>query len=291
MQRDFIKQLCRIALIAGTFIIHSPGFAASSRLPATGGVMQLEGAAGGGLVPWALIAGLGSRDQVGGSAFCTRVAPQNFRLDSCGVAIGAWDRLEFSYAEQRFDLGSTVPGKSIRQHIAGIKLRMVGDAVYDQDRWLPQLAIGMQYKKNADYDLVPKSLGAKDDSGEDFYVAATKVWLSGIAGRITLLDVTLRASKANQLGLLGFGGDRYDRYQLLPEASLGVFLLDQLILGAEYRVKPDNLSVFKEDDFSDVYLALIPRKSMSLTLAYATLGNIADKKDQQGWYASLQGSF
>ncbi len=265
--------------------------AASSRLPATGGVMQLEGSAGGGLVPWALVAGLGSRDEVGGSAFCTRVQPQDFSLKSCGVALGLWDRVEVSYARQDFDLGTTVPGYSIQQHVVGVKVRLIGDAVYDQDRWLPQIAVGMQRKTNEDYAVVPQLLGAKHDSGNDYYVAATKVWLSGIAGRSTLLNATLRATKANQLGILGFGGDRRDSYQVQPELSLGVFVFDKLVLGAEYRAKSDNLSVFKEDDFKDVYLAWFPVKFVSVTLAYADLGNIADKADQRGWYASLQGSF
>lgn len=46
---------------------------AGDRLLATGGVTQLEGAAGGGLTPWALIAGYGTRDQIGASAFLTHV--------------------------------------------------------------------------------------------------------------------------------------------------------------------------------------------------------------------------
>ena len=43
------------------------------KLLLTGGVSTVEGAAGGGLVPWALIGGYGTRDQVGGNVFVTRV--------------------------------------------------------------------------------------------------------------------------------------------------------------------------------------------------------------------------
>lgn len=280
-----------IAIVIGAIFIQSIGQAAGSRLSATGGVMQVEGSAGGGLVPWALIAGLGSRDEVGGSVFCTRVEPRDFSLKSCGVALGLWDRIEVSYARQDFDLGTTVPGYSIQQHAVGVKVRLVGDAIYDQDRWLPQIAVGVQHKTNEDYGVVPRLLGARDASDNDYYLAATKLWLAGIAGRSTLVNVTLRATRANQLGILGFGGDRHDGYQLQPELSAGVFMHDKLVLGAEYRAKPDNLSVFEEDDFKDVYLVWIPYKFVSLTLAYADLGNIADKPDQRGWYASLQGSF
>jgi hypothetical protein len=151
--------------------------------------------------------------------------------------------------------------------------------------------VGAQFKKNEDYALVPHLLGARDDSGVDYYLAATKVWLAGVAGRTTLANVTLRATKANQLGILGFGGDREDGYTLNPEFSGAVFLTDNVVAGLEYRVKPDNLGVFREDDFWDVFAAWVPIKNVSLTVAYADLGNIADKRGQRGWYGSLQTSF
>ena len=46
------------------------------RLLLTGGVSTIEGAGGGGLVPWALIGGYGTRDEVGINAYvrqCTRL--------------------------------------------------------------------------------------------------------------------------------------------------------------------------------------------------------------------------
>lgn len=44
---------------------------AGDRLLATGGVTQIEGAAGGGLMPWAVISGYGTDQQIGGSLFYT----------------------------------------------------------------------------------------------------------------------------------------------------------------------------------------------------------------------------
>jgi Protein of unknown function (DUF3034) len=263
---------------------------AGDRLLATGGVTELEGSAGGGLTPWALIAGLGTDAQVGAGGFCTRIEPQDFRLDSCGASIGIDNRLELSVARQSFDLGSVIAGQTIDQSIVGAKVRLYGDAIIDQDLPWPQLALGMQWKHNSDFDLVPEDLGAKHASGVDVYLAATKVWLAGPLGRSWLLDVTLRESEANQLGLLGFGGDR-GGYHLLAEGSLGVFLTDNLVLGGEYRQKPNNLSAFRENDFKDVFLSFVPVKYFSLTVAYVDLGNIADKPGQHGAYVSLQGSW
>ena len=260
---------------------------AGDRLLATGGVSQIEGAAGGGLVPWAVIAGYGTRDQVGVTAFHTNLGIDDFGLKSTGIALGVQDRVEISLTRQLFGLGTTVPGKSIRQDVVGAKLKISGDAVFDQDSWMPQVAIGLQHKRNRDM-AVPTALGARHASGTDYYVSATKLYLAGLAGRNLLLNGTLRATKANQLGLLGFGGDRRDRYQVEFESSAAVLLTDYFAVGAEYRFKPNNLHVFREDDFVDVFAAWFVNKSVSLTLAFARLGQVADKKKQDGLYFSIQ---
>ncbi len=257
------------------------------RLPASGGVASLEGAAGGGLVPWAVISGYGTQNQIGGHAFHTDVGIEDFTLSSTGLAIGFFNRLELSYAQQRLGLGSTVPGEVIHVDTAGLKLRLAGDAIYDERPWMPQLALGLQYKKNQDF-TVPALLGAKDDHGSDIYLAATKLWLAGPLGRSLVANVSLRATRANQLGILGFGGDENDGYRLMPEASLALLLHDRLALGIEYRDKPDNLGAFHESSFNDVFMAWFPHKAVSLTAAYADLGNIADKADQHGFYLSMQ---
>ena len=260
---------------------------AGDRLLATGGVSQIEGAAGGGLVPWAVITGDGTRDQIGVTAFYTVIEINDFRLKSSGVAVGVYDRLEISLARQLFTLEKTVPGQSIRQDIYAAKLKLAGDAVVDQDSWMPQISIGLQHKKNRDM-RIPADLGARHDTGTDYYVSATKLYLAGFAGRNLLLNATLRATKANQMGLLGFGGDQRDHYQAVLETSAAVFLADYFVVGAEYRIKPDNLSVFREDNSADLFAAWFVNKRVSVTLAYTRLGQLADKKQQDGVYLSLQ---
>jgi hypothetical protein len=286
-----MNALSRRFALGGLALLAAPGFAGSNRLLATGGVMQVEGSAGGGLAPWALIAGLGTDEQVGGSAFCTNVRPQKFALTACGFAVGIRDRVELSFATQEFDLDEVIAGESIRQDVLGVKIRLAGDAVFDQDRWYPQLSVGVQFKKNRDFDFVPALLGARDDAGVDVYLAATKVYLAGPFSRTWLLNATLRATRGNQLGILGFGGDRKDDYSLNAELSAGVFVSDSVVLGAEYRQKPDNLSAFREDDCWDLFAVYFPSKHFSVTGAYADLGRIAMMPGQHGWYLSLQGSF
>ena len=279
------RRLC--PLIAAWALFSMGNAEAGGRLITTGGVSEIEGAAGGGIVPWAVIAGYGTRDQVSVAAYHSHLAIDDFRLNSSGVAMGIRDWLELSLARQVFGLGTTVSGQSIRQDVVGVKLKLAGDLVTDQDRWMPQVAVGVQYKKNRDM-AVPLSLGARDGSGVDFYLAATKLYLAGFAGRNLLANVTVRATKANQLGLLGFGGDKRNRYQPQVEASLAVLVKDNLAVGAEYRSKPDNLHAFREDNFVDLFVACFPSKNVSITIAHAVMGQIADKRDQKGTYLSLQ---
>ena len=279
------------ALALAVLVSATPAAHAGSRLLATGGVTQIEGSAGGGLAPWALIAGLGSDRQIGASAACTRVEPQDFTLDTCALSLGIRDRVELSVGYQTFDVGSVIPDTEISQTVVGVKVKLFGDAVYDQDRWYPQVAAGVQYKKNSDFDFVPALIGARHDSDVEPYLAATKVYLAGPFARTWLVNATLRATRANQLGILGFGGDRSDSRSLVAELSAAMFVSDAIVVGAEYRQKPDKLSAFEEDDFSDLFVAWFPTKNFSVTAAYVDLGNIAIHDDQRAWYLSLQGGF
>lgn len=264
---------------------------------ATGGVSQVEGAGGGGITPWALITSYGSRDSWGANAHYTYIDTQDYKLGSYGVAVGIADRLELSFANQEFK-GSLAPldQLKIRQDIVGLKLKVAGDAVYEQDSLMPQVAIGIMYKKNKGVGGLGalgvtnvKQLGAKDDSGYDYYVAATKILFE----QSLLLNGTLRATRANQMGLLGFGGDQNDSVRVMPEVSVAYLVNRKVALGAEYRRKPHNLGVDDEKAYYDAFVAWFPTKNFSITAAYANLGDITifNPKKQRGLYLSAQVGF
>ena len=290
------------ALLFGVAFIHLPSVAMAEGFPlpdkgkltATGGVIQLEGAGGGGLTPWALITGYGSEDSYGINAHITQVGTQDYRLKTYGVALGIADKLELSIAKQEFS-GSQAPLDKLEltQDIVGIKLKLSGDIVADQDNWQPQIAVGAMIKRNHAVQGLDalgitsvRQLGAKDENGVDYYISATKLFLE----QSLLVNGTLRLTKANQMGLLGFGGDKKNRYQLMPEVSVGYLINRKLVAGLEYRMKPNNLGIDNEKAYYDAFLAWFPSKDLSLTLAYATLGEITvlNPKTQRGWYLSLQ---
>ena len=264
----------------------------SGRLLLTQGVSNIEGAAGGGLATWAVISGYGTRDAVGGNAHATYVNLPGYTLQDYGASVGLFDRLELSYTREIFDTGKTGgklglgDGFTFDQDVFGAKLKLFGDAVYDQDSLVPQVAVGLQYKHN-DRAAIIHAVGGKDADGVDYYVAATKVLLD----QSLVLDATLRVTKANQTGLLGFGGDRSNSYHAEFEGSAGYLVTRKLVVGAEIRTKPDNLGFAKEDSWYDLFAAYALNKNLSVTLAYADLGSIATFRNQNGVYVSLQAGF
>jgi hypothetical protein len=285
----------RAALVAGLLgaaWIPSTAIADDGRLLATGGATQVEGSAGGGIVPWAVVSGYGTRDGHGGTAFYTRVDTGDYALDAYGAAYGFGNRLELSVARQRFDLGTlqdrlSLPWDALEQDVFGAKLRVAGDLVYTR---MPQLAVGVQYKRLRD-DALPRLVGARRGDDVDLYASATKLFLDGAFGYQLLLNGTLRYTRANQGGLLGFGGDRDDGRSLQAEASAAVLLSPRWAVGLEFRGKPDNLDFAREDDWRDAFVAWFPNKSVAVVAAYADLGSIATLDDQRGGYLSVQVSY
>lgn len=262
-----------------------PGIAlaADGKLIATPGVSQIEGAAGGGLVPWAQLAGYASRDEIAVNAFASRGTLDDYSLDVFGAQLNLYDRLELSLAEQEFHVESL--NLNIRQRVLGAKMRLYGDIVYSR---FPQLSMGIQYKKLHD-PLVANLLGAKDDSGTDYYLAASKLHLGAVAGLNWLWNVTGRYTEANQIGLLGFGAEGAG-YEWQFEASTALLLGRHVAVGVEYRHKPDNLGL-QEDDWKSAFIAWVPNKTISLTAGYIDLGEIAGIDHQDGLYLSIMGNF
>jgi hypothetical protein len=273
-------------------VASAAALADNGRLLATGGASSIDGAAGGGITPWAVLAGYGEQGEWGGNAFITRVETGDYRLDVAGGAVSYGNRIELSYARQRFDLGTlardlNLPENTLSQDIFGLKVRLFGDLIYDQ---LPQVSLGIEYKKQKDF-LIPSLVGAQRDEDTEGYITASRLFLGGAFGYNLLVNGGLRYSRANELGLLGFGGDRRDTRSVLKEGSVAVLFNPRWAMGVEYREKPDNLNFSGESDWADVFVGYFPNKHLSIVLAYARLGEIATLDNQDGAYLSIQGSF
>ena len=241
-------------LLLSLFFISPLVFAQSgSRLIASGGITGFEGTAGGGITPWAFIGGYTSKEEISYSANVQYLSLNDYSLTTAGAGISLFDRVEISVQRQRLDISAGLTSNvfalltegavtnansaTIEQDIVGAKVKLFGDGVFTQNSWGPQVAIGAQYKKNRDFDSslslpdgtvplpeigVPLLLGAKDDSGTDVYVSATKLWLGTPSGYNLLTNLTARYTKANVFGLLGFGTEENDNAKLEWEGSLAL---------------------------------------------------------------------
>ncbi|MEX0300259.1 MAG: DUF3034 family protein [Kordiimonas sp.] len=278
-------------LIAGGAVHADPLFG-SSKLLATSGVVQIEGAGGSGLTTWAVISGYGSNREIGANAHYTFAATQDYTLNAVGARVGLYDRIELSLTRQYFDTGDAGTalglgkGFNFNQDIIGAKVRLFGDAVYAQDSWLPQVSAGLQYK-TAEKTAIISAIGGKDNDDFDYYLSATKILLD----RSLVLTGTARLTKANQFGLLGFGGDKSNNHSLEFEGSISYLLSKRIVIGADYRTKPDNLSFAKEEDSWAAYAVWLPSKHFSVTAAFVALGDIALHDNQGGFYLSIQTGF
>lgn len=309
MKSIYVRTTVLATILACSPLI-TPAYAQGGRLLATGGVTEIDGAGGGGIVPWALIAGYGTNDQIGGTAFYTTVVTNNFLLNSVGANVGFYNRVELSYAKQSFSLGSTGSGlglglnNNVGQNIFGIKVRLYGNAVYDQNTFMPQISVGMMYKRDTN-PILSQALGASSGNGEEYYLALTKLIIGGFFGRDLLVDADVLATKANEDGLLGFGSTTDNSYHAEFEGSAAVLLRPDVAVGGEYKHMPNNGGALggtsaalqlgnngtTSNSWSDIFVAYFPNKSLSITAAYAMLGNVATVPNQSGPYLSLQASF
>jgi hypothetical protein len=325
--------LCNTTAYAGGFQ-HNTG-----KVLATGGVSMIDGAGGGGITPWATITGYGTKDGINGDVHYTYANLPNYSLNSLGVAIGFWDRFELSYAYSYLPTGSTFNtvglatsvlegagaseesgiesfNTTIEMESYGAKLRLFGDAIYNSDSLIPQVAVGGFYKINKNDELLT-TLKAAETKDWEAYIAATKIFFPWN----TLINVTARYTSANQTGLTGFGGPEGNKKEIRPEVSLAYLLNKRTVIGVEYAKHGDNLSgesvqlgglevdslfpilepvglggvagdlTQEESDWYDAFVAFFPSKNLSITAAYAHLGDITITPDQYGFYLSLQASF
>ena len=278
-----LKYGIRVGLLLA--ILSSPDSWAGSRILATSGLNSIEGIAGGGITPWAVISGYSSSDEWSATAHYSAVNLDDFKLDVQGASLSFDNRVEIAVAQQSLDV---LPlNSSIKQQMYSVKAHLYGDIIYGN--W-PQVSAGLIYKENKD-PIIPQLLGARKDTGTDYYVAASKLFLHGAGGYNWLFNASARYSNANQNGLLGFGDINNDDREWLAEASFAVMPREDIAVGMEYRQQPNVLASVEEDSWKDFFIAWFVNKHLSISAAYVDLGSIAGLPDQTGYYINFQGYF
>ncbi|MGB0219932.1 MAG: DUF3034 family protein [Sinimarinibacterium flocculans] len=265
----------------------------------TGGVFTVDGAGGGGAVPWATITGYETRDGINGGAGFTYANLPALQLTVFGASVGFFDRFELSYAQHDLslnlsnldtvalaaeaaglNLGTNPWNSTLKMDVYGAKLRLFGDAVYTSDSWIPQTAVGFLWKENSSEDLV-NTLGAADSEDWEAYAAFTKVFFR----YSTLVNFTARYTSANQIGLTGFGycdgttceNDKEFRF----EASVAHLVAKNTAIGFEYQQHGDNL------DGRSVNIGDLDLSGLTNLLGGVGLGGLAgslEQKKESDWW-------
>lgn len=262
---------------------------------------ELEGQAGGGLTPWAILAPNAPLVSY------TNLKTNDYQFQNIAIGGTLWKRLELSYSTQLLDaptVGTALKlDERINTTVFGAKYKVVSAV---PKTIVPDVAVGLQIK-NASGSILDalKSAGAISDTfGVDFYASGTKIF--PVNGTNVVFNATVRATKANQFGLLGFGGGTLNGnngYKFEPEFTLGGFVADNVALGGEYRFRPNNISSaafgIKESGAQDLWIAYFPSPKLAITAAYVDLGQVGPSRaavptigsTQDGLYLQLQANF
>lgn len=217
-------------------------------------------------------------------------------LEAFSITETLFGRLELGYAVNRLGLGD-FPGDvraatgvdigthDVWLHHLNARLNVIKENQWDTT-WVPAVTLGAHYKHNADIDDIDRRLGGAltglgldDDSGLDFTLTASKTLTC--LPRPTIVTAGARASKAAQLGFVGFTDD----YSLTFEGSVLMLVTGRLGVGAEYRQKPDELGqipgvIGGEDDWWDVHAAYIINDRATAYVTVGKAGTVLNHSDE-----------
>ncbi|MCE5334910.1 MAG: DUF3034 family protein [Desulfobacteraceae bacterium] len=204
-------------------------------------------------------------------------------------------RLEIGYGFDAIDLHN-LPGKVYKEtgmsisdsatylHNFNARLMLVKEGEFNLS-WLPALTFGVHYKynpnvKDIDSDLAGTltAIGIEDNQGYEFTLYASK--MLKCFPRPVLINVGCRNSDAAHIGFLGFTGTR----EFLAEGNVLFFITDRLLVGAEYRMKPNAYKAIPglvngEDDWFSFVAAYVVNERFTIAGGVFNFGEVLNHVD------------
>jgi len=266
-------------------------------------MINLEGVGGGGLVPGAYLLNPPKDDQKIGTPAIAQwcVLGTDTNMYSTGIGFSFFDRFELGYARVILDYnrirsdirkltGNTVdPGKDFI-HLDIFHLKTL---ILNENEYIPAFAVTAEFKFNETIDDINDNIGNvldiagyDDDYGTDFDFTFSKT-ITNLIKYPVLVHANLRLTRGAQHGLFGFSDD----YTANIEIYGGVCIMPNLIIGGEYRQKPDEYSslasalpgfTLEEDDAWNIHIGYLPTEDLSIAIAYLSFGNAANKERNYG---------
>lgn len=228
-------------------------------------------------------------------------------LNAFTITETLWDRVELGYGYDRFNAGDLpedifrTTGMSMDDDYVGLhnfnaRVALLKENDFEQ-QWVPAVTLGVHYKYNDTIDDIDSDLngtlnaiGIEGDDGVDFTLYASKT--VPIFGRPVIFDLGLRESESAHIGLLGFTGD----YELTVEGNVAVLITDFMLIGGEYRMKPDNYDripglVEEEDDWWTLCLGFIVTKNLCVDFGYGHFGDVLNHEANGSWGGRVKWEF
>lgn len=308
---------CTLALTVLVAASVTTGWAADdqAKAPETEGpplpFHTIEGYGGGAITPMAYLVNPGKSGQVAGmpSLSFTNVVAGGKNLQAVSVSETFWKRIEFSYAADRFGIGSldedirSATGVDIgRDEVYLHNFNIRGLLVEENSGGLalPAVTAGVHFKVNDGIaDVNHRLAGALDSigydkaNGVDFTLTASKTLVNDLTfKRPLILTAGLRSSNAAQLGLLGFGHER----ALTCEGSVVYLPTDWLLVGYEFRQKSNPYDkihglIGDEDNWHAICASWLINKNMTLVGGWGIFGNLANSREDGAWFLQLKVEF
>ena len=225
-------------------------------------------------------------------------------FESVAATITLAKRVEVSFAHERFGLGGwpkdvfRATGLDIGPHTVRMNTASVRALLIEENGWVPAVTVGAHYKHNLDIKRIDKdlmgtctSLGMDDHRGWEGTLIISKTF-TDILPRPFIVSAGIRNTGAAQTGLLGFNSHR----DTVVEANAVLFVTDSLLLGAEYRQKPNNLDrlaglVGHEDDWWTLCAAYIVNDRVTISGGYGNFGNILNADEENVWAIKMKVEF
>lgn len=256
--RSFVKTAAGIAVAAG--LVQG----------AWGGVpfVNIEGAGGAAFNPLAYPAGQNkpadaketaplSKPQFG--VWYVSLGDVDVDWTSLGVAETLFERVEVSYSREVI----APTGKNIHKNNVGAKVLLVKENLGD-NAWVPAVSAGAISKSTKDV------AEGSDDSGQDYYVVATKLITQ--TPRPVLLSGGALSTDGQVTGVFGYNSDR----DIAFFGNVDVLPLSNLATGFEYK-QGAKFDGFKNADYWDAHAAWFASPNLTLIGAYVNAGNSTSK--------------
>ncbi|MCK9295460.1 MAG: DUF3034 family protein [Desulfobulbaceae bacterium] len=280
-------------LIGGLFVL-------GDMSPALAGppLTNVEGVGGVALNPLAYVANPIGKDEAGlfGSTVVSKpnvgawhisLPESDIDWNAAGINISFLNRIEIGYSHESVDIDAL--NDTVDKDNVSAKANLLPEGSFDM-AYLPAISVGVIHKSTNFHDLVKAGV-LDDNSGEDYYVVATKT-LTNLPVPV-ILNAGVLSTKGYVRGVLGFGEDRDEAFF----CNIETIPIANIILGWEYAEGTEVDQYVKTHSMWEAHVAWM-LNDFTLVASYADTGDENLYSDRavansfgEGWVISAQYAF